>query len=180
MADLRIAGFELEYWADVAELFLAPKCCWGTLQLPFQSRDDVKQRLENPPANMDRLIALTPVSAVSSEQDRTAGTAGARERAIGLIGVRRLAGRRSHVGDIGMFVHPDYHGQGVGTALMEAAIELSERWHGLTRLELTVFVDNEPAIKLYEKFDFVVEGTLRDFARRDGELVDVLAMARLS
>ena len=161
MAEFQIAGFEMTHWADVAELFLAPECCWGTLQVPYQSRDDVKQKLENPPPRFHRLVALDGA------------------RAIGLLGMQVGDRRRAHSADLGMFVHPDYHRQGAGTALMQGAVELAERWLNLTRLELTVFVDNRAAIRLYEKFDFLVEGTLRQFAFRDGELVDVLAMARL-
>lgn len=164
MAKYRVRGFEMADWADVAELFLAPECCWGTLQVPFQSRDEVKRKLENPPPNMRRLVA----------QPADEG------RVVGLLALRLGEGRRAHAGDIGMFVHPEYHGRGVGSALLGAAIELAERWLALSRLELTVFVDNVPAIKLYEKFAFEVEGTLRRYARRDGEWVDVLAMARLS
>jgi putative acetyltransferase len=47
------------------------------------------------------------------------------------------------------------------------------------RLELNVYVDNEPAIALYRKFGFEIEGTNRAFALRDGVYVDSHAMARL-
>jgi L-phenylalanine/L-methionine N-acetyltransferase len=40
-------------------------------------------------------------------------------------------------------------------------------------------VDNEPAIRLYQRFGFQVEGTLRRHAFRDGKYVDALFMARL-
>ena len=163
MTNFQVRGFEMAHWSDAADLFLAPECCHGTLQLPYQSRDEVKRKLENPPPNMHRLLALLPDAS----------------RAVGLLALRRHEGRRAHVGDIGMFVHPDFHGQGVGSALMQSAVELADRWLDLKRIELTVFVDNERAVRLYEKFDFVREGVLRGYAYRDGEYVDTLAMARL-
>ena len=49
----------------------------------------------------------------------------------------------------------------------------------LKRLELTVYVDNAPAIRVYEKFGFVIEGTHRMHAFRDGVFVDSHLMARL-
>ena len=156
-----VRAFEMKDWEDVAELFQGEKCRWGTLQLPFQSRDDIKKKLENPPGQMHRLVA---------ERDG---------RVLGMIGLHIYGGRRAHVCGIGMFVHDDFHGEGIGTLLMEAAIELAERWLGLTRMELTVFVDNAAAIALYEKFDFAVEGRHVAYARRDGEFVDTLAMARV-
>ena len=64
-------------------------------------------------------------------------------------------------------------------ALMQAAVDLADKWLNLRRLQLEVFTDNGPAIRLYEKFGFAVEGTLVDFAFRDGQFVDVYLMARL-
>ena len=32
-------------WEQVAELFPAPNCRRGTLQMSYQSRDEIKQRL---------------------------------------------------------------------------------------------------------------------------------------
>jgi len=78
-----------------------------------------------------------------------------------------------------MAVRDDWQGKGVGTALMQAAIDLADNWLNLTRLELEVFVENTPAIRLYEKCGFTVEGTLVDFAFRDGQYVDTYIMARL-
>jgi putative acetyltransferase len=50
---------------------------------------------------------------------------------------------------------------------------------GVLRIELTVYTDNAPAIALYRKFGFVVEGCHRGYALRDGRYVDAFAMARL-
>ncbi|MGF6753393.1 RimJ/RimL family protein N-acetyltransferase [Paraburkholderia sp. GAS42] len=69
-------------------------------------------------------------------------------------------------------------GRGVGTALLKAAVECADGSLALRRLELTVFVDNAPAIALYRKFGFVEEGRSRAFAMRDGMLVDAFHMAR--
>jgi len=44
---------------------------------------------------------------------------------------------------------------------------------------LTVYIDNAPALALYRKVGFEVEGELRDYALRDGRLVNVYSMARL-
>ena len=61
---------------------------------------------------------------------------------------------------------------------MQAAVDLADKWLNLSPLDLEVFTDNESAIYLYKKFGFIVEGTLRQFAFRDGQFVDVFAMAR--
>ena len=78
-----------------------------------------------------------------------------------------------------MMVRDDWHGKGVGTAMMRAVIDLADKWLNLARIELTVFTDNESAIALYRKFGFEIEGTHRKYAFRDGEFVDAYAMARI-
>jgi L-phenylalanine/L-methionine N-acetyltransferase len=87
--------------------------------------------------------------------------------------------RRRHCAHLGISVDPAAQRQGVGTALMQTICDHADRWAQLLRLELTVFVDNEPAIRLYERFGFRREGVMRAFAMRDGRYADVLAMARL-
>jgi putative acetyltransferase len=62
---------------------------------------------------------------------------------------------------------------------MKAAIELADKWLNLSRLELTVYTDNEPALRLYKKLGFEIEGTHRKYAFRDGAYVDAHAMARV-
>jgi len=62
---------------------------------------------------------------------------------------------------------------------MQAMIDLADKRLNLSRLELEVYTDNEAAIHLYKKFDFVTEGTHHQFAFRDGVFVDVYAMARI-
>jgi putative acetyltransferase len=78
-----------------------------------------------------------------------------------------------------MSVHDDFCGRGIGTALLAALVDLSDNWLNLKRLELTVYVDNEPAIRLYQKFGFEMEGTRRRDVFRNGQYVDSYAMARL-
>jgi putative acetyltransferase len=75
-------------------------------------------------------------------------------------------------------VHDDWQGKGVGTAFMLAAVDMADKWLNLTRLELEVYTDNESAVRLYKKFGFEIEGMMKRFAFRDGEYVDVYAMAR--
>ncbi|QBF27433.1 GNAT family N-acetyltransferase [Pseudomonas tructae] len=58
-------------------------------------------------------------------------------------------------------------------------LEVADNWMGLQRVELTVYTDNQPALALYKRFGFTVEGQLIDYAMRDGELIDVYSMARL-
>lgn len=80
---------------------------------------------------------------------------------------------------LGMTVRADWHGKGVGSALMEALLALADGWLNVTRIELTVFVDNERAIALYRKFGFEIEGTHKAYALRAGRYVDTHTMGRV-
>jgi ribosomal protein S18 acetylase RimI-like enzyme len=79
-------------------------------------------------------------------------------------------------GEIGMAVAREWRGRGVGSALMEAAIEWA-RERGLHKLSLGVFAHNAAAIALYRKFGFVEEGRrVRHIRRKNGELWDLVEM----
>ena len=160
---LRIRSAEPDDYAAARELHGCPKAMAGTLQLPFPSLEMWRQRLASPGEGNYNLAAVVG------------------ERVVGMFGLHTFPNRprRRHVGDIGMAVHDEWQGKGVGSALMRAGVELADKWLNLSRLELTVYTDNEPAIRLYERFGFEREGTLRRYAFRDGVYVDAHLMARL-
>jgi RimJ/RimL family protein N-acetyltransferase len=81
-----------------------------------------------------------------------------------------------HVADLGLMVAAGHRRRGIGRALLRRAVEWA-RESDVTKLELHVFPDNEPAIALYESFGFVREGYRRRHYRRDGEYVDAVLMA---
>ena len=82
----------------------------------------------------------------------------------------------THVADVGLMVALDARRQGVGTALMQAAVDWA-RETGVHKLELHVFPWNGAAIALYEAFGFEREGYRKRHYRRGGELVDAILMA---
>ncbi|MBW4034642.1 MAG: GNAT family N-acetyltransferase [Proteobacteria bacterium] len=98
---------------------------------------------------------------------------------IGHIALFRNARFQSHSAWFGIAVHEDWWRRGVGAALMTAMLDTADNWLGLTRITLNVFTDNAPAIALYRKFGFEIEGTMRRQMFRDGTFVDSHAMARL-
>jgi ribosomal protein S18 acetylase RimI-like enzyme len=81
-----------------------------------------------------------------------------------------------HSGVLGMGVIAEYRGRGIGKALIEAALGAAKA-KGLTRIELTVRVDNARARGLYEALGFGVEGFCRRYMRINGEYYDSYLMA---
>jgi putative acetyltransferase len=147
----------------VYKIFCGPKATRGTLQMPYPSAELWRKKLAEPPEGLYSLVAC-----VDGE-------------VVGQCGLHTFPNRprRRHVGQIGMAVRDDWQGKGVGAAMMQALVDLADNWVNVSRLELEVYTDNEPAIKLYQKFGFTIEGTGTKYAYRDGEYVDVYFMARL-
>ncbi|QIN84799.1 GNAT family N-acetyltransferase [Rubrobacter tropicus] len=144
-------------------IFQARSVVAGTLQLPFPRLSLWQERLRNPPEGLYQLVACVEDEVVG---ELTLSTTPNRPRL-------------GHVGSIGMAVRDEWQGKGVGTALMEAALDLAHNWLALTRIELEVYTDNAAGIALYERFGFEREGTHRRYAFRDGGYVDAYSMARL-
>jgi putative acetyltransferase len=163
MIDITIRRATLDDAEALQRIFDMPKVIWGTLQIPYSSAEQRRQRLAELDNSSFPLVAVVEGEVVGQLTLRTN---------------MRLP-RRRHSGALGMAVHDDYHGRGVGTALMVACLDLADNWLNLHRVELDVYVDNEPALRLYKKFDFEIEGRLVDYAFRDGQYVDVYMMARL-
>ncbi|HUE99019.1 MAG TPA: GNAT family N-acetyltransferase [Anaerolineales bacterium] len=144
-------------------IYSMPGVIRGTLQLPYPSVENWRKRIAEPPDGTFNLLVC------------------AGNEVIGQLGLHTFPHhpRRRHVGQIGMAVRDDWQGKGAGSALMQAMIDLADQWLNLSRIELEVYTDNESAIHLYKKFGFAIEGTHPRFAFREGEFVDVYAMARL-
>jgi len=101
-----------------------------------------------------------------------------------VVGVASLAIsgrlRQRHIASVGIMVHKDYHGLGIGTALMRQLLDLSDNWLRLVRLELDVFAVNEDAIRFYERLGFKREGLKVMDTVRFGKYVDSVFMARIN
>ena len=160
---LHIRRAEPDDCSALYEMFSSPKVFAGTLQLPFPSREQWRQRLADAGDGTYNLVAVVS------------------DRVVGMLSVHTFPHRprRRHVGAIGISVHAEWQGKGVGMSLMRAGLDLADNWLNLTRLELEVYTDNESAISLYERHGFEREGMLRQHAFRDGHYVDSYMMARL-
>lgn len=153
---------------DVSALYgfmRKPEILRGTLQLPSLQLGWTGRWFSDPDAHFN-LVAEVSDGPFQGQ-------------VVGMIGAHRGSGRKSHVAGLGLLVDPEFHGRGVGTRLMGAVLDMAERHWGVQRIELEVYPDNEPALRLYSKFGFQVEGRKSHVAVREGSYVDSLVMSRL-
>ena len=130
----------------INELRRMPGVFENILGIPSERIKRNEDLIVNIDVNQHHFVA---VSKLQSGEEVIIGTAGLTVNANH---------RRRHSGSIGIMIHKDYQNKGVGTALMEAIIDVADNWLMLVRIDLTVFEDNERAIHLYKKFGFEKEG----------------------
>ncbi|GAA5624869.1 L-amino acid N-acetyltransferase AaaT [Brucella sp. NBRC 12953] len=146
---------------EICAITNMPKFRAGTIRLPFTRIENTRKWLSS---LKDRHIVVLALL---------------HDKIVGCCDVRCAEGRQSHAGTIGIGVHDEYQGQGIGTGMMGQIIDVADNWLNLKRLDLIVYADNVHAIQLYEKFGFEREGVLRSESFRNGHYVDSLMMARL-
>ena len=139
------------------------------------NRDRVKREFFEPPliADAERRDMISPVPLnrhlVAEVDGRIAGYGS-------LVTGNR---RRAHSGSISFAVEPDHWGEGIGTLLLEALLDLADNWFNVRRLSLQVFTDNSRAIQMLERRGFQIEATHEAYALREGILTDAYTLARL-
>jgi RimJ/RimL family protein N-acetyltransferase len=102
--------------------------------------------------------------------------------AVGLCTVGHEGASREseagHVGMLGILIRRGFRGRGLGTALLEAALDRCRGRFEVVRL--AVFADNEGAQRLYEKMGFQVIGTVPKAIKRGDRFIDERLMVRLA
>ena len=163
LSDLQVRHYEPADLDQVHALYAEAEAFGSTLQLPYQPASHWQRKLACSQDGQFCLVALRGGEVVGQ---------------LGLEVCR--SPRRRHVATLGMGVKASARRLGVGSALLQAAIVLCERWMQVQRIEIEVYTDNAAAIALYQRHGFVLEGTCTRYAFRDGVYVDAHRMARLT
>ncbi len=163
MQDIIIRHSKAEDSLGIKAIFEGEVACSGTLQMPYSSLKLWEKRLQELPDGFYSLVAEI--------DGQIAGH---------IVFETFQNPRRKHVGSFGMAVNDVYQGQGVGSRLLLAVIDMADNWLNIKRIEMTVFTDNEAAINLYKKYGFTIEGESSAYAFRNGEYVSVYHMGRVT
>jgi L-amino acid N-acyltransferase YncA len=102
-------------------------------------------------------------------------------RVVGWIALVPVSPRECYAGvaEVSAYVAEEARGEGVGRELLAALIESSER-AGIWTLETGVFPENEPSLRLLQRFGFRVIGTRERIGRLHGIWRDVVFLERRS
>ncbi len=102
-------------------------------------------------------------------------------RVVGWIALVPVSPRECYAGvaEVSAYVAEEARGKGVGRELLAALIESSERG-GIWTLETGVFPENEPSLRLLQRFGFRVVGTRERIGRMHGMWRNVIFLERRS
>ncbi|WP_416821571.1 N-acetyltransferase [Cronobacter sakazakii] len=162
MNEIVVRHAEAENAPATQQIHTMSEVIYNTLQIPHPSLAMWRERLGAPQPGRRQLVACMDGEVVGH-----------------LALTVEQNPRRSHVATFGMSVHPGWRNRGVASALMREMVNLCDNWLRIERIELTVFVDNAPALAVYRKFGFETEGTGKRYGLRNGEYVDAYFMARM-
>ena len=97
-----------------------------------------------------------------------------RDRVVGKCTIRTATVfDMAHVGGLEIIVNKEFRGQGIGTALIEDAMERSKE--RFKTIMLAVFGPN-PARKLYKRLGFEEVSVIPDGVEKNGEYMDYVFM----
>ncbi|MGD8506898.1 MAG: GNAT family protein [Candidatus Bathyarchaeota archaeon] len=115
---------------------------------------------------------------VSAEENQLCLLAKSDGKLVGFLGIHRFSEPKSHVGDVGIMVHPDHQQKGIGTKLLKAGIKLA-RERDFKRLEADTLAENRAMRRTAEKAGFQLEGIRRSEIDMYGQLKDEALYALL-
>ncbi|MCC9205091.1 GNAT family N-acetyltransferase [Arthrobacter sp. zg-Y769] len=101
------------------------------------------------------------------------------ERIVGTITLSGIVGGPFQSGNLGYWVDGDYAGRGIGTAAVEAVVELSRSELGLHRVQAATLLDNEASQKVLARSGFERIGMAPDYLRIAGEWRDHLLFQQI-
>jgi ribosomal protein S18 acetylase RimI-like enzyme len=141
---------------------VAAEARWIGTEIPFD-RDVRRGRL-------DALLAGASSTLLVADTSTASGP--------GVVGHVSVAIAPYGVADIGMLIIAGWRGLGLGSRLLDAAIEWSTAV-GAHKVALEVWPHNSSAIELYRRAGFVKEGRRqRHYRRQSGEIWDAVLMGR--
>ncbi|PZO56419.1 MAG: ribosomal-protein-alanine N-acetyltransferase RimI [Phormidesmis priestleyi] len=162
------SGYQRELDSDCSDLLVLVSA--PTAEGLRQRRNAFNSAL--PPASLAARFAASLVADFNADLAASDPTASTPASAIALLGTGCLWAILEEAHITTLAIEPAYQGQKLGQVLLSELLLCAYR-RGLTRATLEVRAANEPALKLYQKFDFKEAG-IRKRYYSDGENARIL------
>lgn len=88
-------------------------------------------------------------------------------------------GLADHIANASYMVHPDFHGQGIGSKMCEKSLKIAKEL-GFKSMQFNIVIStNKAAVALWKKFGFEIIATIKNgYRRHNSEFVDAYIMFR--
>lgn len=96
------------------------------------------------------------------------------EERIGIISLLPEGDDAERLAEIGIWLHPDHHGNGYGTEASRLILDHGFNELNYHKIYARAHKDNEPSKKVWKKLGFEKEGEFRDHTFMQGEYKDVV------
>lgn len=141
---------------------------------------------EDPSRDIDLVAAklaeaqneIFAVEAPAEPDASSASASRSEKRLVAAAGVVRRAQRKfAHRALIwGVFVAPERRGQGLGRAVVAAALDEARHWTGVDYVDISASVSSPEARRLYERLGFEAWGREPDALEHEGKRYDEIHM----
>ncbi len=95
------------------------------------------------------------------------------DKAVGSIGVFRKDNIHARTAELGYYISDRFWGKGIGTSAVKQVCKYVFDNTNIIRIFAEPFADNVASCRVLEKTGFELEGTLRNNAVKNGEVLDM-------
>lgn len=101
------------------------------------------------------------------------------KKIAGWIALSPYSSRQVYSGvvEVGIYVDPDFQGNGIGYMLLESVLNICEE-EGVWTLQASIFPENVASLALHQKFGFRVIGRREKIAQLNGKWRDVMLLEK--
>jgi RimJ/RimL family protein N-acetyltransferase len=103
------------------------------------------------------ILFIKSLKALPKREDQIFLIARLDDDVVGFLGIQCRKEGTDCVGNLGLAVHPNHWGKGIGRELLQKGVEQARK-HQLLRLEAETFATNKPMLRIAEKAGFRVKG----------------------
>lgn len=157
----RLTQMDLE---DLLSIYQLPEIYPHTFDQPYMNIEQINAKF----ANQDQSLVTLVAERYSMDV----------KKVIGQVSLKLNSDLAfNHIAKIDIAVDAALHTKGMGSMLLESAIEYASDWLPIRKLTTVVGSKNKAGLALFKKFNFVQEGELKQQLHQQGKYADVCILS---